>query len=334
MLEEVLKPKLHILEGKNGPRVVAFCDGESVRDAFEITRSQRIPKDVDLVYCQTYGQRNSFDQLVNCKMPYVVHVGGDIWDERRETKSARLLPDVSRCMRRAAAIVCVGKFLATVIAGNLGSADNIRLLPGGLWGTDTVTKGIDPGRFVAKTNWAIKGRPLVVMNINLSVTRKWRGIPMFLNAVKGVIKKRDIRIIWVCRLKERHLGVAEDIVDEYGVEIVSPSDRWPELLRTADLFVHPSGFDGFPRALAESCCVALPALAFDIAGSREVSKYVKLCNPYNGGDVVSGFCKLLDSERLRNKLGTGARKDALRKTISHRGDYAKLLLDILECKRV
>ena len=333
-MEKDLKPRLHILEGKNGPRVVAFCDGESVRDTFEVTRSQNIPNGVELVYCQTYGQRASFDQLVKCGVPYVVHVGGDIWDERRETKSAKSLPDVSRCMRRATAIVCIGRFLSTVVAGNLGSDDNIRLLSGGLWGTDTVTKGIDPMRFVPKLDWRIKGRPLVVMNINLSVRRKWRGIPMFFNAVNDMMRERDIRVVWVCKLKDKYLDVAEDIVDEYGIEIVSPSDKWPELLRTADLFVHPSGFDGFPRALAESCCAALPALAFDIAGSREVSEYVTLCNPYNGGDVVEKFCGLLDNERLRKKLGKGARRDALKKTKMHMGDYAKLLLDVLECGRV
>ncbi len=332
MLEEDLKPRLHILEGIHGPRVVAFCDGPDVRDVFEVTRDKNINLGADLIYCQTYGQRNCFEKLVKCGVPYVVHVGGDIWNERQETKAARSLPDVSRCMRRATAVVCIGKFLAGMIAANLGSNDNIVLLPGGLWGTDKITKGVDPSRFKSKKDWAIRGQPLVVMNINVMVKRKWQGVLIFLNAVANVVKERGIRIVWVSRVGRR-TDVVDEVQDKYDIEVVPPSDKWAELLNAADLFVHPSMFDGFPRSLAESCCAALPALAFDVAGGREVSKCVTLCDPFSNVEIVEKFVWLLDNEKERKRIGKAARKDAVKKTREHRPDYAKLLLGVLEGSR-
>lgn len=331
--EEVSKPKLLILEGKNGPRVTAFCDGPAVNEAFDVTRSGDLAGEPDLVYCQTYGQRNSFEQLKRWGGPYVLHVGGDIWDERRERKGGETLGDVMQVMWGAAKVVCVSEFLARTIRHNMdqgaGRAGHVVALPGGLWGTDHTEHGIDPSRFEPKEDYSIVGRPLVVMNINLTVRRKWRGMPIFMEAAHGVLKEHDARVVCVGKVKGKRV-VAADWYHRWGLQMIPPSDLWPELLRRADLYVHPSMFDGFPRSVAEVCCVGLPAVLFQVAGTPEVSDEAVLVKPSAGKYMATVLNELLSSEEARQTIGTGMRSEALEKTEKHRGDYAQLLLDALE----
>jgi len=325
----VSKPKLLILEGKNGPRVTAYCDGPAVNDAFKVTRCGNIVGKPDLIYCQTYGQRNSFEQLGRWRGPYVLHVGGDIWNERQERKGGDTLPEIMRVMWRAQKVICVSKFLAGIIKDNLGGHDNVVSLPGGLWGTDHTSKGIDPSKFNPKTNWAIKGRPVVVMNINLTVLRKWKGIPLFMTAAYEVFKKHNAIVVCVGKVKGNR-AMSDRWNAVWGLQMVPPSARWPELLRQADLYVHPSMFDGFPRSVAEVCCVGLPALLFNTAGTPEVSESALLVKPDHTKKIASRLNNLLRSETVRAKVGGSMRREALDKTIKHRGDYAKMLLDVLE----
>lgn len=323
------KPKLLILEGANGPRVTAFCDGPAVNEAFEVERSGVLEGSPDLVYCQTYGQRNSFDQLKKWGGPYVLHVGGDIWDERRERKRADTLSDVMRTMYRAAKVVCVSEFLAGVVRDNLGGCDHVVSLPGGLWGTDHTNRGIDPSRFEPKTDYAIKGRPLVVMNINLTVRRKWRGVPVFMEAVQGVLREHDALIVCVGKVKG-NAKMARQWEAAWGLHVIPPSKRWPELLRQADVFVHPSMFDGFPRSLAEVCCVGLPAVVFHTAGAPEVSDEAVMVLPTATEYMAAVLGDFLSRKDMRRHIGRAMCAEALEKTEKHRGDYADLLLKVLE----
>lgn len=335
------KPKLLILEGHRGPRITAFCDGPAVNEAFDVTRSGELTGTPDLVYCQTYGQRNSFEQLASWGGPYVIHVGGDIWNERRERKRVDALSEVVRVMSRAQRVVCVSEFLAGVVRGNIGTvkgevgSKNVVGLPGGLWGTDHTERGIVLDRFRPKSDYSIKGRPLVVMNINLTVQRKWRGVPMFMEAVHGTFKEHDVLAICVGKVKGKDV-MARQWESTWGLCVVSPSGRWPVLLRQADLFVHPSMFDGFPRSLAEACCVGLPAVVFDEAGIPEVSEVAWKVESNQPAmiaeyvDAMLGGTRGLTGEEQRRVVGQNMRAEALRKTEQHRGDYAKLLLEVLE----
>lgn len=213
--------------------------------------------------------------------------------------------------------------------GNPERAGHVDALPGGLWGTDHTTRGIDPTSFKPKDDWEIGGRPLVVMNINLTVKRKWRGVPIFMKAAHRTLKKHDALVVCVGKVKGQW-GLVKEWADRWGLQVVPPSHRWPELLRQADLFVHPSMFDGFPRSVAEVCCVGLPAVLFREGGTPEVCDSARLVNSGESAMIDWHVEAMLNSRSEREKTGRAMRAEALIKTEKHRGDYAKMLLEALE----
>ena len=324
-----MKPKLTILTSEKSAHVVAHADSPSVRSAFDVRRSFFLKQHnrPDVVYTQMYGQRVIFEQLARCDAPYVVNVGGDIWSEREAVGKTTSLGTITKILQRAARVVCVSEFLAGIIRERLGT-DNVISLPGGMWGLDHNKHGIRPNEFAVKTSYGFADRPLVLMAINLTVEKKWCGVPGFLDAVEDVLRAHQARLVCFGKVKNevaRLGGWAEQ-----GLEFFKSRPDWTQIVARCDAFVHPSMFDGFPRAVADACCAGLPALVYDVAGCPEVSDNAILVDPNRPADVACGLESLLGSQRKREQVGTAMRREAVEKTELHRDDYAKMLLDVVE----
>jgi len=324
-----VKPTLTILTSEKSAHVVAHADSPSVGDAFDVRRSFLLDpsRKPSVVYTQMYGQRVIFEQLDRCNAPYVVNVGGDIWSERGAAGKVSSLETITRVMQRAARVVCVSKFLASIIRKRLGT-DNVTSLPGGMWGLDHTKYGICPNRFTAKTSYEFSNQPLVLMAINLTVEKKWCGIPGFLDTVQDVLKKHNARLVCFGKVK----GEVHQLYDwsNKGLEFYRPRQDWPHVMARCDVFVHPSMFDGFPRVVAEACCAGLPAMVYDVAGSPEVSDNAILVNPKKPADIVCQLNKLLSNTSHRKKIGKAMHREAVKKTKQHRDDYAKLLMKVVK----
>jgi len=318
-----MKPRLCILTSPKTSHVVTHADSGPVNEAFDVVREFDIPQ-CDVVYTQMYGQKHVFARLEACGVPYVVNVGGDIWDERTALGRTDSLRRIEGVLAGAARVVCVSEFLAGVVRGRLGT-ENVVSLPGGMWGLDHTVHGVQPGRFSSKQRYDVPPwrRPVVVMNINLTVERKWRGVPVFLEGAA----ESGARVVCYGKVKGK-VGVADAWERQYGMEFRGYTDDWPGALARADLFVHPSMFDGFPRAVADACCVGLPVVVFAVAGAPEVSDSALKIDP-DPAAVAGALWAMLSSERLRRETGTAARAEALEKTERHRGDYAKLLREVV-----
>ena len=87
-----------------------------------------------------------------------------------------------------------------------------------------------------------------------------------------------------------------------------------EVLRSGDVFVMPSAYEGFPLALTEAMSMGLPVVAYkSCCGANELIKDKKnglLCN--DGVESLAEMLKLLMSDKKwRVKLGANARKDMI-----------------------
>lgn len=92
-----------------------------------------------------------------------------------------------------------------------------------------------------------------------------------------------------------------------------PHDRLPGVLRTAELFVFPSLFEGHPKALLEAMACGLPVLAGDSPGVAEAVSHGQtgwLCGTTTP-ELREALLHLTGDPELRAALGQGARTAAL-----------------------
>ena len=146
----------------------------------------------------------------------------------------------------------------------------------------------------------------------------WRkGLDVMLRAWAEVASKRrgrDLRLLLV--------GSGEDssavrvIVETERLDGVTLFDRWVqdrarirEVLSAADVYVFPSRHEGFPVAPIEAMACALPVVAADAQGVRDVlaecGVVVKRGDP---AALANALGELLDDGERRRELGRAARR--------------------------
>lgn len=336
------KPRLLVLQGKRNFRVPTYVESPTVRGHFDVRKatSFKVRKgrvSPDLIYCQAYGP---FHELLGkCRkwgVPYVIHVGGSPWFEMKGERLRRTV----KTMRNAKAVVCNSKFLHREFLKNMTpDAGNLRTLPDGLWGLDHTPLGPSPSRFRPKEDYSYSGRPVVIMSMSLKYDdvhrSKWRGVEILFDAIKGLNTPHG-KPVFVCAGRNDkdfpligRWNKACEIHVRSSHHLDEDKDEWPDVLRGADLFVHPSMQDCWPRVMGDAMCAAVPCLVFDTTGSPEVGKSVVLVDPDDPNVIRDKFEALLTDESLRETVGRRVRDEALRRTVEHREDYVKLLLEVL-----
>ncbi len=105
----------------------------------------------------------------------------------------------------------------------------------------------------------------------------------------------------------------------------------PDVLAAADLFVHPSLYEGFPGALLEAMALGLPSVASDIPPIREavlVGRTSLLVPPGSPSAIADAMAALLDDPARRAALGSAARQLFLdRYTVERSGERMADLMD-------
>jgi len=321
-----MKPKLCIVGTNNSFRYKSIADSPAVKEKFDVEITTEFKGNCDLAWTQTPFISSVFKKLKDWGGPYVLHVGGDVLTE------FATLPDKLRSavdtFRRSKKVICISRYLADLYTSKLGD-DNFVGLKHGLWGCDHSDRGIVPSRFEKKISWNIDSKPLIVMAITMSVENKWRGLPLFLHAAGDLLEKMNVKVVCSGKKKSQH-AVVEKLQNQYRFfEFRWFGNEWPKLLSSADMFVHPSLFDGWPRSLAEAMCVGLPTIAYDVAGASEVSRTNILVDPRDSNALRAVLHDQLTNESSREKVGKANAVEAIRLTEKHRNDYADLLVEIL-----
>lgn len=317
-----MKPRLHILHAEGHLEKPTLIEATPVRDRFQLSKSDRLSHLADLVYTQTYAASNVIHRLQSCDKPTVVHMGGDIWSELQE--DPRRLTMVQRALEKATLVVANSAFLYRILLSH--GLRNAAFLPGGLWGFDESVHGVMPQRFKPKPAHPERPRRFL-MAIALKVQRKYLGIELLMRAAGEFFRSIDAEV--VCAGKVAYAqGFARRMANVHGVKFIGRRDDWERYLPEADVFLHPSLFDCFPRALAEAKCAGLPCLSFQVAGNVEVGDAPIYVDPLNEAEILAALEALRD-QGLREYLGWMGRDRALAKTEAHRGDYAEILSEVL-----
>jgi glycogen synthase len=103
------------------------------------------------------------------------------------------------------------------------------------------------------------------------------------------------------------LGVAERI----SVRTSVPRSSLLEAYREADVFVLPSRFESFPRALLEAMAAALPVVATRVGGVPEMvaeGQNALLVPPDDPAGLAAALRTLAQDERMRDRFGRESRR--------------------------
>src|SRR4029077_866876 len=105
------------------------------------------------------------------------------------------------------------------------------------------------------------------------------------------------------------LGGIRDLVAAEGLEshvqLLGVRTDVPDLLRSADLFVNSSHYEGMSVAMIEGLMAALPVVATDVPGNRELIRDGEnglLVPTSNPEALASGIAKVLLSSSLYERL--------------------------------
>lgn len=118
---------------------------------------------------------------------------------------------------------------------------------------------------------------------------------------------RDAGTLETCRNRVRENGLGNSVL------FLGSRTDIPDLLRTCDLFVHPSHEEGFSNAILEAMAGGRPVVAYDVGGNpeairdRETGLLVPLRNPRALADAI---LRLARDPELRVAMGEKGRERA------------------------
>jgi len=114
---------------------------------------------------------------------------------------------------------------------------------------------------------------------------------------------------------EGFLAALKQLIDRCGlrdrIRVLGPRDDIPDLLAATDVYVLPSYREGLPRSLIEAQAMALPCVATNIRGCREVIENNVtgfLVNPGDSEELSRALRKLLLDPGLRLRMGQEGRR--------------------------
>jgi phosphatidyl-myo-inositol alpha-mannosyltransferase len=144
-----------------------------------------------------------------------------------------------------------------------------------------------------------------------------KGLHVLLRAWPEIRRRTDLRLTvagadpLAVRLLLARLGVRDDGIDVVG--FLTQDDLTAALLRSKLLVAPSLGQESFGMVLTRAFACALPAVASDIPGYREVlDPAASLAIPPNDPARLAGaVCELVEDEPRREALGEAARKVAI-----------------------
>lgn len=213
------------------------------------------------------------------------------------------------------------------LEAGIGNPDNYMLIRSGI-PTDTffadkklgaatrAALGIEPDRIVIGTVGRLSPQknPLDFVRIAETICAKHERVH-FLSVGEGPLRPRVENAIRKAGLEDRVtlLGLRTDV---------------PNLMRTMDLYIMTSLWEGLPRVVVQALATGVPVISYDVAGTKEIVREGK-----NGFLVPSGDWQAL-AERIDRVLKDDALRDDLLRTCANEFDTSftekKMIADLEE----
>jgi glycosyltransferase involved in cell wall biosynthesis len=165
----------------------------------------------------------------------------------------------------------------------------------------------------------------------------YKGIDVVLKTAKQLKELTNFDFQWeIIGLEDnatllKHFEKAEKIKHQ-EVNIICRGRKSPvemiEMMRQADVFVHPSYIDNSPNSVCEAQILGLPVIACNVGGVATIVEHEKtgFLVPSNGVfEFVHYLRQLREDENLGNKIGKEASQAA-----SQRHDRDKIVTDLLK----
>jgi glycosyltransferase involved in cell wall biosynthesis len=143
-----------------------------------------------------------------------------------------------------------------------------------------------------------------------------KGHDDLLDALGPLMKERpSLKLLWVGdgwwreRLfqRVREMGLSERVISTGLV----PSEMIPKYLQAMDVLIHPSYREGLPRTVTQGSLSALPTIAYDVDGTREVcidQETGRLISPGDLQGLRISVQWMMDHPRDRADLGIRGRE--------------------------
>jgi len=208
------------------------------------------------------------------------------------------------------------RLTAARIASMAGVSDDVRKRDRRRFGLEeprlhTLYNGIDVRRFRPRPRPARKS--IEIASVAHLVPLK--GIDVLLRAL-ALVRRGDVGLTVVGDGPEyeRLSALARSLGVGSRVRFLGLRDDTHVLLAAADLFCHPTLAEAFGLVIAEAMASGLPVVASRVGGIPEVVSEGEtglLVPPGDAGALAGAIDRLVDSPRLRRRLGAAARKRAV-----------------------
>ena len=172
-----------------------------------------------------------------------------------------------------------------------------------------IYNGVDLGKCLPKADYSLS-KPAVLLHIGrFNEQKNHKGL---LEAFVKILKNHPdccLNLIGDGELLEETMQYADSLGIREKVSFLGNRTNVYPFLQEADLFLLPSKFEGMPMTIIEAMGTGLPVVASAVGGvpdmltNRESGMLVS-CEPEALADAV---CALLESEQLRQSLGTTAK---------------------------
>jgi sugar transferase (PEP-CTERM/EpsH1 system associated) len=187
---------------------------------------------------------------------------------------------------------------------------------------EVLYNGVDCRRFSPSREREVLRRQLglppdELVAITVASLTPVKGHALLLEAAAEVLRKteRKVRFLWLGEGSERR--TLERRIAELGVDgriqLPGGSDRVPQYLAAADLFVLPSELEGMSNAILEAMASGLPVIAHRVGGNPELVDHGHsglLCPYGDQAALTDALRRLVHNDAERVAMGEAARRRA------------------------
>jgi len=150
------------------------------------------------------------------------------------------------------------------------------------------------------------------------------------------VKNHELLINVFKSLKKQHKdlgltivgnGILKEKLDTEDVNFLGYQEDLSSYYQSADIFIHPSKYEGWGRVVVEAASYGLPIIMTDVGLAGEVIKDGEsgLIIPVDDREeLYNAILKLIEDENLRKKLGHNAKK------VAHTLPVKKEILDLIK----